>query len=68
MSDRYITQIRFGQVVNYLNRKCMVMDVYRHIAYLRDIDTKQDICVGLGDLVVAGLEPSQPPMIRRIIG
>lgn len=55
---RTITRIRFGQEVTYLNKKMLVLDVYPYIAYLKDLSSEEVICVNLGDLVVAGLEPT----------
>lgn len=57
---RRIVNIKWGQVVTYMGRKYEVARTFTYIAYLRDVETKKVICVGVGDLVMAGLEPSLP--------
>ena len=59
--SRMIIRTRFGQEVTYNGKKLIVIDVYPHIAYLKDPDTSEVICVSLGDLVIAGIEPSVAP-------
>lgn len=58
---RRIINTRFGQEVTYNGKKMIVIDVYPHIAYLKDLATDEIICVCLGDLVTAGIEPSVAP-------
>lgn len=56
--ERKITKLKAGKQVNYLGHTCIVNRVYPHIAYLKIVETGEVICVCLGDLVIAGLEPS----------
>lgn len=63
---RFITSLRLGQIVNYNNRKCMVVDIYPAIAYLKDTETDKVFCVCLGDLVIAGIEPSMQIVIPGV--
>lgn len=58
---RSITRLRPGTEVRYFGHTCDVQDVYPHIAYLWDVVEQERICVCLGDLVMAGVEPSSPP-------
>lgn len=58
--SRRITKLRFGQEVKYFNEPMLVLDVYPYIAYLKSTVNDEIICVNIGDLVMAGLEPSTP--------
>ena len=57
---RRITALKPGLEINYLSEKYTVQEVYTYMAYLRHNTTGQVICVDVGDLVVAGIEPSFP--------
>ena len=56
---RCITNLRLGEEITYQGKRYIVQDLYPATAYLRNLMTDEVICVGVGDLVVAGLEPSQ---------
>ena len=49
--------LKKGQIIRYLNKRWEVVDVYPYIAYLDNLDKQERICVGVGDLVIGGVEP-----------
>lgn len=53
-----ITNLYPGQKVNYNGKEYTVDKVYRNIIYLSNGKDLEPLCLGLGDLVVAGLQPS----------
>ena len=66
--SRRIINTYAGQEVNYGGLRYRVTDVYSHIAYLKLIDDREDkppICLNLGDLVIAGIEPSMVSLPPR---
>lgn len=62
---RTITNIKKGDDVEFKGRHHVVKRVYPGIAYLED-DDKVITCVCLGELVVAGLEPSAVNVIPKM--
>jgi len=65
MYGRRINNLEPFTEVRYFDDKYEVMRVYSHIAYLRNLKTNEEICVNLGDLVMAGLESSLPVPPKR---
>lgn len=55
---RKIINMRVGDEVTYLHQKYVVVDVYSYIAYLKNVMTEEVECLGLGELVMSGLQPS----------
>lgn len=55
---RCITNLAIGEEITYYGKKYIVVDLYPATAYLRNTITDEIICVGVGDLVVAGIEPT----------
>ena len=49
--------LKVGQIVNYMGKKCEVERVFPYIAYLKDLNTLEVMCCGMGDLVIGGVEP-----------
>lgn len=63
---RRIMTLLPGKEITYMNEKYVVDKLYTYIAYLRHIDTGIVICVGVGDLVIAGIEPIYPTAIPQV--
>ena len=38
-------------------------ELYPFLAYLKNVETGEVISVGVGDLVIAGIEPVNPPYV-----
>lgn len=62
MSGRRITKLFPKMIVRYaskenVNQEYEVMKVYSYNADLRNTKTNEIVCVGVGDLVIAGIEP-----------
>ena len=55
---RYIMNLSKGSTVVYLGRETVVTALFPHTAQLQDTKTKEKSWVSLGDLVIAGIEPS----------
>lgn len=55
---RYIMNLSKGSTVVYLGREAVVTALFPYTAQLQDIKTKEKSWVSLGDLVIAGVEPS----------
>lgn len=55
---RRITNMYIGDEVMYGGTRHEVTQVYPYIVYLKNMDTKKEFCVCLGELVIAGLQPS----------
>lgn len=56
--SRRITNMYPGQKVKYNGKEYTVDKVYRNIIYLSNDKDPEPLCLGLGDLVIAGLQPS----------
>lgn len=61
MYHRRITNLKIFEEINYLGTRYQVVQLYPYIAYLKNLNTEEVMCVSLGDLVIAGLEASLPP-------
>ena len=48
--------LKKGSIINYLGVKHEVTSVYPYIAYIRNMTTNVEFCVGIGDLVIAGVD------------
>ena len=60
MVTRVITQLAIGQQIRYYDKMYTVKDLYPFIAYLYNENENITICVNVGDLVIAGIEPMAP--------
>lgn len=66
MISRRIWRTKVDQTVTYNNAKHSVIAVYPYTAYLKNLESEEVTCASIGDLVVAGLEPSLPPTPEAI--
>lgn len=65
---RRITNLKLGQKVKYFDKSYIVTGLYPCIAYLTDDkNINEVICVNVGDLVVAGIEPSMISYIPKYL-
>lgn len=62
---RHIVNMYIGDQVMYDGVRHEVTQVYPYIAYLKNLDTGKEFCVCLGELVIAGLQPSMTSLPGR---
>lgn len=55
---RQIMNLKRGGTIVYLGREVTVTALFPYTAQLRDAKTEEKFWVSLGDLVIAGIEPS----------
>ncbi len=56
-AGRTVERLKKGDIVPYRSQTHEVVAVYPYTAYLKNLSTKEVECAGIGDLVIAGLEP-----------
>lgn len=66
---RHIQTLTLGKEIKYFDKQYVVTDLYPSIAYLTESkEPNETICVCLGDLVIAGVEPSMVSYIPKYNG